>query len=49
MAGEIGNLIIGDGYDYVLRSSNNICLQIDSDITLEVATVRYLLLGMYTF
>ena len=49
MAGEIGDLIIGDWYDYVLRSSNDICLQVDSDITLEVATVRYLLLGIYTF
>ena len=32
MAGEIGDLIIGDGYDYVLRSSNDICLRVGISI-----------------
>ena len=45
MAGEIGDLIIGDGYDYVLRSSNYICLRVDSNITVKVATVRVFVVG----
>ena len=45
MAGEIGDLIIGDGYDYVLRSSNDICLRVDSDITVGVATVWVFAVG----
>ena len=45
MAGEIGDLFIGDGDDGVLRSSNDMCLRIDSDITVEVATVRVFVVG----
>ena len=45
MAGEIGDLFIGDGDDGVLRSSKDICLRIDSDITVEVATVRVFVVG----
>ena len=39
MAGE------GDGNDYVLRSSNDICLRVDSDIPVKVATVRVFAVG----
>ena len=45
MAGEIDGVFIGDGYDYVLRSSNYICLRVDSDITVEVATVMVFVVG----
>ena len=47
MVGErvIGDLFIRDGDDDVLRSSNNICLQIDSDTTVEVTTERVFVVG----
>ena len=45
MAGEIGDLFVDDGNDYVLRSSNDICLRVDSDITVDVAAVRVFAVG----
>ena len=47
MVGErvIGDLFIRDGDDDVLRSSNDICLRIDSDTTVEVATERVFVVG----
>ena len=45
MAREIGDLFTGDGDDDVLFSSNDICLWIDSDITVEVATVSLFVVG----
>ena len=45
MTGEIGDIFIGDGNDDVLRSSNDICLRIDSDTTVEVATERVFVVG----
>ena len=41
----IGDLFIRDGDDDVLRSSNDICLRIDSDTTVEVATERVFVVG----
>ena len=38
--GVIDDLFIRDGDDNVLRSWNDICLRIESDTTVEVATKR---------
>ena len=47
MAGEgvIGDLLIRDGDDDVLRNSDDICLRIDSDTSVEVATERVFAVG----
>ena len=47
MAGErvIGDLLIRDGDDDVSRNSDDICLRIDSDTSVEVATERVFVVG----
>ena len=47
MAGErvVGDLLIRDGDDDVLRNLNDICLRIDSDTSVEVVTERVFVVG----
>ena len=51
MAGErvIGDLLIRDGDDDVSRNSDDICLRIDSDTSVEVATERVFVVGYIFF
>ena len=51
MAGErvIGDLLIRDGDDDVSRNSDDICLRIDSDTSVEVATERVFVVGYIYF
>ena len=47
IAGErvVGDLLIRGGDDDVLRNSDDICLRIDSDTSVEVATERVFVVG----